>query len=192
MMTTAGLVLAGGQSRRMGCPKAMLPWHGGTLLDHATTRLLPFGPVIVSIAAGSTIASNCEVVVDTVADAGPLAGLLAGFERLQEFDAVAVLAVDLPGLSTQHYQSMLMKLTDDIDAVVAAGPHRPQPLAGWYRPGVLESIRLQLLSHHRSVMTWLQALRVAMFSDIDLQSLRNVNSPDDYDDALRGDALIAT
>jgi len=50
----AGLILAAGESRRMGFPKALLPYRGETFLDHAIGLLEPHcAPVIVVLGAGA-------------------------------------------------------------------------------------------------------------------------------------------
>ncbi|HWB96469.1 MAG TPA: nucleotidyltransferase family protein [Bryobacteraceae bacterium] len=53
-MTAAGLILAAGESRRMGYPKALLEWHGETFLDHLIGLLEAHcSPVVVVLGAGA-------------------------------------------------------------------------------------------------------------------------------------------
>ena len=53
MIRTAGIVLAAGESRRMGRPKALLPWHGSTFVETVVARLAgaDLDPILVVIGA---------------------------------------------------------------------------------------------------------------------------------------------
>ena len=82
---TFGLVLAGGQARRMGGgDKALIRIGGETILDRALARLTPHVSGIVLNANGDPArfaAWGLPVVADSVPDfAGPLAGILAGLD----------------------------------------------------------------------------------------------------------------
>jgi len=54
---TAGIVLAAGESRRMGRPKALLPWHGSTFIEMVVTRLAEadLDPILVVIGAHAAL-----------------------------------------------------------------------------------------------------------------------------------------
>ena len=57
MVDSAAIVLAGGQSSRMGSPKAALDWHGSTLLRRVTGIMgrVVAGPVVVVSAPGQVL-----------------------------------------------------------------------------------------------------------------------------------------
>jgi molybdopterin-guanine dinucleotide biosynthesis protein A len=96
-MRTLGLILAGGQSRRMGSDKALLTLGGETLLDRALRRL---GPQVegLTISANSALASDFTILADEVPDQGPLGGVLAGLAhaKRQGFTHLVTAAVDTP------------------------------------------------------------------------------------------------
>ncbi|MGQ0577248.1 MAG: NTP transferase domain-containing protein, partial [Pseudonocardia sp.] len=80
---TAGVVLAGGRSSRMGSPKAALEWHGSTLLARAAGVLARVvdGPVVVVAAPGQelpALPAGVEVARDPVGGRGPVPGIAAG------------------------------------------------------------------------------------------------------------------
>lgn len=85
----AGIILAGGQSRRMGGgDKSLLALGSGRLLDHVIERFAPqVGPLALS-ANGDPLrftGISLPVLADTVKGfAGPLAGVLAGLEWVSE------------------------------------------------------------------------------------------------------------
>jgi molybdopterin-guanine dinucleotide biosynthesis protein A len=73
-----GLILAGGDSRRMGRDKAALEFGGRTLLQGATALLRSVFPrVLLSVRHPRDDAAMPQVT-DDPSDAGPLAGLCAG------------------------------------------------------------------------------------------------------------------
>lgn len=81
----AGIILAGGQSRRMGGgDKSLLPLGSGRVLDQVVSRLGPqVAPLALSANGDATRFSRYElpVLADTVTGfAGPLAGILTGLE----------------------------------------------------------------------------------------------------------------
>src|SRR5205809_5739176 len=81
----AGIILAGGQSRRMcGCDKSLLPLGGCSVLYQVLSR---FGPQIEALALSANgdpqrfARFGLPVLADTVEGfAGPLAGILTGLE----------------------------------------------------------------------------------------------------------------
>lgn len=99
---TLGLILAGGQGRRMGgADKAFVSLAGEPLLAHAIARLGPQCGALALNANGDGArfaAFGLPVLADEMADAGPLAGVLAGLRHARErgFAHLCTLSVDVP------------------------------------------------------------------------------------------------
>jgi molybdopterin-guanine dinucleotide biosynthesis protein A len=139
-VSLVGFAVAGGRSERMGRDKALLPWGGTDLLGHALRRL---GAVTsdVRILCGPVPRYNeraVPLVPDRVADAGPIAGLLAALESAPG-DPVMLLAVDLP-LVPIPLLSQLVSLAPGFDAVVPVSAGGEEPLCAVYGPGCLEPV----------------------------------------------------
>jgi molybdopterin-guanine dinucleotide biosynthesis protein A len=96
-MRALGLVLAGGQSRRMGTDKALLQLSGETLLARALRLLRPQVEGL-AISANMPITAEYPILADEVPDQGPLGGVLAGLvhAKSEGFTHVVTVAVDTP------------------------------------------------------------------------------------------------
>lgn len=91
-----GVVLAGGQSRRMGRDKALLTWQGRALIEHQMALLEAAGVDEVRV-SGERPAYHG--IADVLAHAGPLAGI-AGVAQAITGDAhLLVIPVDMPLLT---------------------------------------------------------------------------------------------
>lgn len=88
------MVLAGGRSRRMGRDKALLPWCGRTLLDHALARFAEAGIARVEVSGDRPAHAG---IPDTHPGEGPLAGLLAVAKQHPD-RRLLVVPVDMPRL----------------------------------------------------------------------------------------------
>lgn len=176
----AGLLLAGGASRRMGRPKAELPIAGRTLLaDRWEVLRQVADPVWVSRPYGSS--PSAATVVDEAPDLGPLGGIIAGLERLrlQRREFLLVLAVDMPAVS-----AVLLRRVYAARAVggVAAVGERPggqvQPLVSCWHVDALLAVRHQLRAGEQSVATVIQQLphRVVWLAPNEQGWLVNLNT----------------
>jgi len=120
--TIAGIVLAGGQSRRMGRDKAMMRWNKGSLLAHMQGLLLAAGadPVRVSGAYPAF-----DGIRDEIPDQGPLGGLHSVLKTLPDGPAWVV-PVDMPLLGV----ALLHELRDAASSpcVIIAGHPMPMRL----------------------------------------------------------------
>jgi len=124
MTTSAGIVLAGGRSSRMGTPKASLEWHGSTLLRHVTgvvDRAVD-GPVIVVRAPGQELPElDPKVVVfdDPEEGRGPMQGLAVGLAAAAEYAETAfVCSTDLPFMHALLSDPRLASVDPDLDSIV--------------------------------------------------------------------------
>lgn len=75
-MNFSWIILAGGESRRMGQPKQTLPWKDGTVLDAAVEKAKQAGAGKVLISANRAYPPY-RCVMDRVPGAGPLGGIHA-------------------------------------------------------------------------------------------------------------------
>src|SRR5215469_6970766 len=161
MSTTAGIVLAGGRSSRMGTPKAALEWHGSTLLRRTVgiVSRAAGGPVLVVRAPGQILPdlpSQVEVVDDPREGLGPVQGLAAGLAAVAGRAEVAfACSTDLPFLHPAFVRRVLRAADEGADVGLPVARGYPQPLAAAYR-------------------TTLAPV------DPDLDSVVNVNEPADY------------
>lgn len=196
---TAGVVLVGGRSSRMGTPKAALEWHGSTLLARATAVLARAvdGPVVVVAAPGQELPpwpGVTEVVRDPVEGRGPLQGIAAGLAAVGgRAEAAFVCSVDLPFLHPAFVRAVLGALAPGVDVVLPVARGFPQPLAAAYRTALAPRIdaligagrmRPAMLFEEVAVRRLddaaLRADPALAAADPELDSLLNVNAPDDY------------
>lgn len=103
-MTTAGLVLAAGEGRRFGGPKAPVIVDGERLVDRAVRVLTEGGcdPVLVVLGAWVGEVNGADVVINNHWPEGMGASLRAGLTALRDStraDDVVITLVDLPGLT---------------------------------------------------------------------------------------------
>jgi len=96
----AGVVLAGGQSERMGQNKSLLKIHNKSLLQHASDILTQSGIKNVYISGKSGIQ-------DKYLDKGPIGGILSCLFSLKEYTHVLFIPVDMPLLRKQVIHELL-------------------------------------------------------------------------------------
>ncbi|HTU17369.1 MAG TPA: molybdenum cofactor guanylyltransferase [Gemmataceae bacterium] len=196
MIRVGGVVLCGGQSSRMGRPKAWLPF-GKELMLPRVVRLLgeAVTPIVVVAAPDQAVPplpSNIEIARDARPDRGPLQGLVAGLEALRGWaDAVYVSSCDVPFLQPAFIRCLIELLGACSICVPEVGGYR-HPLAAVYRIEIA-AIAARLLAEDRLRSSSLFEETATRFvqpeelTDVDptFQSLRNLNTPADYEAALR-------
>jgi len=196
----------------MGTPKAALEWHGSTLL-HRTVAVLAEtvnGPFVVVASAGQqlpTLPPNTRVVEDPVVGLGPMQGIAAGLRAVSgEASAAFVFSTDMPFLHQAFIRKVLRELEDTgVDVVLPVVRGYRQPLAAAYRTS-LTSLVDELVAAGRLATGMLfercrvlelgerellADLDIAHF-DPDLDSVLNINTPQEYAAARRRPATDPT
>ena len=199
MKRIGGIVLCGGRSSRMGRPKAWLP-VGGEFLLQRVVRVVgeAVGPVVVVAAPGQDVPplpAGVDLVRDEREGHGPLAGLAAGLAALDgRADAAYLSACDVPYLSVPFVRRMAEVFNErrgppPLSACVPDVGGFLHPLAAVYRQSVLQ-VAVELLNAGQcrlSAVFDAVPSRVVGAADLpDTDSLRNVNTPEEYAVALRG------
>ena len=176
----------------MGRPKAWLPF-GDELLLPRIVRIVAsvVHPVVVVAAPGQELPplpAEIEIVRDVQECRGPLAGLARGLVALGDrVDAVYLSSCDAPFLNAEFIRIVLDSLGTNTIAVPRIGGYS-HPLAGVYRDMVLPAVERMLVENRLRLRDLLDVvpthfLDADAFADLD--SLINVNSPDEYEAALR-------
>ncbi len=132
-MNVSAVILAGGESHRMGQDKAWLELGGQPLIARAlsTIRESGIGEIFISGRAGNDYSKlRCPVLLDREAGCGPLSGIERALEEAGT-PLVLVLAVDLPYMTA----AFLRKLAAHCDPLTGAIPRlrsQLEPLAAIY------------------------------------------------------------
>jgi molybdenum cofactor guanylyltransferase len=158
-MKTSGIILSGGQGRRVnGADKGLLPWRQHTLIEAAISRLQPQVDDIV-ISANRNLARyrslGYTVVSDTMEDfQGPLAGILAAMHKCGHEVAI-IIPCDSPLLPIDLAERLLEPLrAEAMDLSYVNDGHREQYLLAAVKLRCLNSLQDYLLQGGRSVRGW--------------------------------------
>ena len=195
-MNVAGIVLCGGRSSRMGRPKAWLPFAGELMLPRVVRLLSEAAHPIIVVAAPDQevppLPPEIDIIRDEEKGRGPLQGLAAGLAALRgKADAAYLSSCDVPFLKPAFVRRLIDLLGDHHICVPRIGEYH-HPLAAVYRMEVEETAR-RLLAENRLRPFFLfgavptRVVEAAELADVDpsFQTLRNLNTPDEYEAALR-------
>ncbi len=137
---TAGVILAGGRSKRMdGAIKGLLLLHGQPLLRHVIDRVAPqVGELMLSVQRPSQAMEifSLPQVADPAPDGGPLAGLFAAMKRMRAASAwLTVVPCDAPFLPADLSSRLLAHAleTDRPGAAVRYGGQLQPTFSIWHR-----------------------------------------------------------
>lgn len=177
----SAVVLAGGESSRMGRDKSLLPVNGRPLIAHIVDQLRPlFTDLRISTNdPGKYGFLGVETVADETSGQGPLMGILSSLEAARN-DLVLVTACDIPEVNTGVIRIMLREATG-FDAVVPlSGNGRAEPLFALYRKSMIQPIRRLMKQGARRISDVFDSGRIRFLEMGDDRWLLNLNSPDEY------------
>jgi molybdopterin-guanine dinucleotide biosynthesis protein A len=184
------IVLVGGRSIRMGSAKALLDWHGSTMARRITGIVgRAASPVVVVHEVGQELPPlpGAELVADAAPGRGPLEGIAAGMRALTgRCRCVFVSGTDLPLLHPEFVRSVARAL-DGYEMVAPVADGRSHPLAAVYRLEALSRVEILLADDRRRAAALLESEAAHRLDAAALphpESLRNLNTPQEYAQAL--------
>jgi molybdenum cofactor guanylyltransferase len=193
-MMAGGIVLCGGKSTRMGTSKALLPFGPETMLQRVVRLLGQVVAPIVAVAAVDQVLpalpSGVIVTRDEHPGRGPLEGLRAGLKAFPaQVDAAYVTSCDVPLLVPAFVRQML-EFANGYDIAVIEVDGFAHPLSAVYRRATLPQIEALLASDRLRPAFLFDAVNTRrvkpeeVTADPELLTLKNLNTPDDYANAL--------
>ncbi|HCK54635.1 MAG TPA: molybdopterin-guanine dinucleotide biosynthesis protein MobA [Planctomycetaceae bacterium] len=190
-----GIILCGGHSRRMGSPKANLPFGPQTMLERMVEILsgtvAPIAIVTAAHLAPPRLPPEIIIAQDEYADAGPLGGLHAGLTAILPHAEIAfATACDAPLLKPAIITELARQM-ESADLAIPRDGEYHHPLMAIYRTALVHKIEdllsagirrpVELLNHVTAHEVNVDQLRPV---DPNLDSFRNLNTPEAYHQAL--------
>jgi len=182
LMDATLLVLAGGDSRRMGRPKAWIEVGDTVLLRYVVERLAPaFSEVVVAFGEPEQMEQLVpyRVVFDRKRDAGPLAGLEAGLIAARH-DVLFAVACDMPYVTPTTAQ-LAVAAARNSDAAIARHDGLFEPVCGAYRKTALPAIVGALDAGNYTAHDVAQSLDVTWLEGLDPAEFKSLNTPADLE-----------
>lgn len=182
-----GVILAGGQSSRMGSNKALLPFQGGRFIEAIHRQFAELFPEVLLVTNNPEQYDflPCRKVRDIYPGLGALAGLQAGLQHAANPHIFAA-ACDMPWLSNLLIRR-LADLRHAADVVIPQGENGLEPLHALYGKGCLGPMAEALAADRRRIVSFFPQVRVRHYQreqvaaiDPAFDSFRNVNTPEDY------------
>jgi len=161
----AVIVLAGGQSSRMGTDKAMLEIEGKFLLQRVCEVAAFLTSSVYVLTAWpdryrSALTPECQFLLEYSPGNGPLVALTQGLTEIAA-EWILLLACDLPLLDADIIQNWADRLTEVPPSTLAVVPYqnaRWEPLCGFYRKQSLSSLQRFIEKGGRSFQVWLSQI----------------------------------
>ncbi len=177
---TAGFVLVGGCSLRMGRDKAFLPWHSRHLIEHVASQVgSATGNVALIGDPGRYGSLGIECFPDLRLGLGPLAGIEAALES-RRGELNLIVACDMPALEPT-WLARLLREAETSEALCVASRETSgaiHPLCAVYRNSCLPKVHRTLDAGRLKLLDFLEEIS-AVTVETD-QTIWNINTPEEW------------
>ena len=184
-----GLVLAGGQSRRMGQDKALLVNKGRSQLAHVVDVLESCLETVYVSARNEHSRdeerSRYQLIFDRYENLGPLAGIISAMDEHPDVDWLVV-ACDLPNINVETIDFLLSSRSDGHDFTAYTSSHDglPEPLCAIYHQGSTDILRAYVDDGVLCPRKILIRSNTELLQQPCPEALDNINTPDDLRDSV--------
>lgn len=190
-----GIVLAGGESRRMGFPKAAIEMEGTSLLKKNVQLFKELFPRVIALSKkpGTFGHVDCEEAGDLFPGMGPMVGILTAF-KITSTDYIFVAACDMPFLN-QHVIELIVNQGQGYDVTLPKVGDKADPLHALFSRKCYESMHAFLKSEGRSLNRYIDTLpkeKIRYISEEEIKkidphalSLFNMNTPEELEKAKK-------
>jgi molybdenum cofactor guanylyltransferase len=183
-MDIAGIVLAGGQSKRYGSPKAFemkdgIPFyqHSINALDNACSTIM----IVTQLELTEQFQTEHKIITDITSfkGQGPLAGIYSAMENTPA-EWYVILPTDTPFVTSNVIAQLVGYQNSEVQAIVPIVTDQVQPLIASYHISVKEHVKEQLLLGKRSLHNLLEKLKVKYVTFDDEKPFFNINRKEDF------------
>jgi molybdopterin-guanine dinucleotide biosynthesis protein A len=188
-MRTAGFVLAGGASSRMGRNKAFLMFEGRSLIERVAGAVQEAAGEVTIIGSPELYGHlGMPVIPDLRSNAGPLAGIESAL-RHSEAEWNLIVACDMPGVTGAALRRILEEAQGhaEVGCVLPASGEFVEPLCAVYSKRMLSVVSAALDAGIRKVTGAFPKGEIHYLRMSDDPVFHNVNTPEDWRKALDGD-----
>jgi molybdopterin-guanine dinucleotide biosynthesis protein A len=180
-MQSSGFVLAGGASKRMGQPKALLPYQGTTLIEHIAKTLAEAAGYVALIGEPDRLGHlGLPVFPDEQPGSGPASGIYTAL-TITKTDWSLVVACDMPAVTADLLRALLLRAeTAKRDCVAAVGPYgQPEPLCAVYHRRCLPALTRAIRDKRLRMRDFVKEIG-AVWVAVDKSAIANVNTPGEW------------
>lgn len=184
-MQITGIILAGGQSTRMGKDKALLQINDKTLLENAIEICRPVcSEILISSNNPEHQNFGYQIIPDEIKNCGPIGGIYSCLKK-SETNWNFFCSVDSPFVTSAFIQ-FLTNQTENYDVVVPFHFQGKEPLIALYNKNCLSVIEKQIELHQFKIHLLLKLLNTKYFDAREWVAIKplifkNLNRPEDFD-----------
>jgi molybdenum cofactor guanylyltransferase len=175
------VILAGGNSRRMGREKAFLLVKGKPLIEHIFSQLYKYFNQVLISADNKDLYSflGVPVIPDKKPGSGPLMGIASALEASKN-DINFVTACDIPDINIP-FVTMMITMSKDYDGVVPVNSKSQyEPMFAVYKKSMLKGIKKVLSGRKKKISDVFPLYRIKFITLSNTSWLRNLNTMEDY------------
>ncbi|MDX1695212.1 MAG: molybdenum cofactor guanylyltransferase MobA [Ketobacteraceae bacterium] len=186
----SGIILAGGQGRRMGNrDKGWVNFGDKPMISHVVERLRPQVSEIL-ISANRNLERYRELGFSVIPDTahglspddgyqGPIAGIIACLGRIRS-DFAVIVPCDAPLIPSDLVANLAQRVDQHTRLVLFRVNDRLQPLFGLYHRELADDLQAYFESGERKLMTWCESINPQIISVEDRDGeFSNINSPEE-------------
>ncbi|NLI93869.1 MAG: molybdenum cofactor guanylyltransferase [Peptococcaceae bacterium] len=189
MLQVTGVLLTGGESRRMGKNKALLELDGKPLIERTLDILRKTCSEVVISSRSEDLYSSYgyQVIPDIFPGKGPLGGLYSVLQKAS-YEYLFLAACDMPFLDETSIRYIYSRM-DDFDAIVPYALGRMHPLHAFYHKRITPLVEEKIQKDQLRIVDVLSECRMKILKSEDGedfyknridQSVVNVNTPDEW------------
>ena len=189
MTDCAGVILAGGKSKRMGLDKSLLEFKGKTLIQRIIDEHNKLVENVFVIGKETGTLQNAIGVKDNIENIGPIGGLYTAMSEIKA-NWYLISPCDMPFLNHSDLKVILNEVKNSShEAIIAESEKGLEPLVAAYNSSVLPVLKKNIENGNYAIRSLFKKINTKLLKFnaqiFEKDIFFNINYPDDYKSALQ-------